>query len=269
MLISFFNIYFLIFVNLILFSFSILILFFYFCCTDFLYAILILLSSFFHFPFPVEEPRHVSSDRFVLSKVSVVWVGFYNCQLTICTCILQSCYSISPPPPPLPPPPPTTTSPLPSPPHPLLLLFLLLLLFFLLLFLLLLTSLLSPPPLPLPPLPPLPPPPPTSPRVLYRGGEPWDFPPPPDMLSPPPEIFQRINFFKLHYKGIITLEFLNCITKESLHYKGILRLFCLNISKISSKFTFLRSGASIAIRMILERFRSPKRFRSLVFIIFI
>ena len=105
-------------------------------------------------------------------------------------------------------------------------------------------------------------------RVLYRGGGALGFPPP-DMLSPPPEIFQRINFFKLHYKGIITLEFLNCITKESLHYKGILRLFCLNISKISSKFTFLRSGASIAIRMILERFRSPKRFRSLVFIIFI
>ena len=47
---------------------------------------------------------------------------------------------------------------------------------------------------------------------------------------PPPEIFQRITFFKLHYKGIITLEFLNCITKESLHYKGILRLFCLNIT---------------------------------------
>ena len=107
----------------------------------------------------------------------------------------------------------------------------------------------------------------SDPGFYTEGGEPWDFPPPPDMLSPP-EIFQRINFLKLHYKGIITLEFLNCITKESLHYKGILRLFCLNISKISSKFTFLRSGASIAIRMILERFRSPKRFRSLVFIIF-
>ena len=76
------------------------------------------------------------------------------------------------------------------------------------------------------------------------------------MLSPH-EIFQRINFFKLHYKGIITLEFLNCITKESLHYKGILRLFCLNISKISSKFTFLRSGASIAIMYAPKKFSSP------------
>ena len=38
-----------------------------------------------------------------------------------------------------------------------------------------------------------------------QGGGALGFPPPPDMLFPP-EIFQRINFFKLHYKGIIALQ---------------------------------------------------------------
>ena len=68
-----------------------------------------------------------------------------------------------------------------------LLLFFLLLLFLFLLFLLFLLLLLH------------------LPGFYTEGGEPWDFPPPPDMLSPPLKYFKELIFF-------------NCITKESLHW---------------------------------------------------
>ena len=96
-------------------------------------------------------------------------------------------------------------------------------------------------------------------RVSYRGGgggETWEIPPQRPVSPPPPKILATILINTCRYNKNVVYRFI--------------RLFdSLKISRISLKLTKFSRGPSIAILIRRVRFKSDKRFRSLVLIIFI